>query len=307
MAQWVLNNKAGMATQQVASILSACEVGDKIPTVATLTQHCETARGNIQQALAALKESGAVSLEAHGQNGTIITAIDYLHLARICGVKNLVGSMPLPYTKRYEGIATGLYMLLNQDGMRNLISFMRGSEARLQQLLEGSTSYCVMSRLAYQEYRKRNMAIKEVLALGNETYVNRHVLLTHPDFNGDWQNCRVGIDGSSVDQCSLTQRFFANKPVQFVDVQYTQLLTLLMAGKLDAGIWNEDDINLHAGEIAKRALLLEDGADQNATCASIVVRQDDTLTPRILEHYLNKDQLLEIQKQVMTGELIARY
>ena len=140
MLQLVMNNKAGQATQKVARILSRVTVGERIPTIAALTDECQTARGNIQLAISNLRQAGAVQLETHGQNGTVLTEINYRVLAQICGVQNLVGSMPLPYTRRYKGMATALYTLLNNDEITNLIAFMRGSEARISGLQAGRSN-----------------------------------------------------------------------------------------------------------------------------------------------------------------------
>ena len=307
MLQVVLGNKAGVATQNVARILCGFEAGDKIPTVAVLTEQCDTARGNIQQALTTLKETGAIALEPHGQNGTILTAIDYLQLANICGAQNLVGAMPLPYTKRYEGLATGLFSLLNRDGLSNLIAFMRGSEGRVQTLLDGRANYCVMSHMAYLDYRRRGMPLREVMELGPESYVGRHLLWLRPGFDGNWKGCRVGLDNSSADQSLLTQRYFAGKPVVFEAIQYTQILPMLEEGKLDAGIWNEDDFSMHINQVHCQPLVLPEEMDRSNTSAAIVVQEKDTLVPRLLKKYLTKERLLDIQQLVMQDKLAARY
>ena len=304
--QLVMTNKAGLATQGVARILAGCEIGEKIPTVAQLTEACDTARGNIQLALAALKESGAVEVEAHGQSGTLLKRIDYIRLAKLCGVQNIIGAMPLPYTKRYEGLATGLFTLLNDGDMRTLIAFMRGSEARVQTLLEGNSSYCVMSRLAYEDYRRRGNALQAVLDCGPQSYVGRHMLLLRPGFSGELSGCRVGIDDSSVDQSLLTKSYFAGKPVTFVSVQYTEILPMLLEGRLDAGIWNEDDLSVQNDVVQRQELELSE-VEHGGTNAVVVVRKDDSLMLHLLQQYLHVGELLEIQRQVMQGTLTARY
>lgn len=307
MLQLVLSNKAGQTTQKVARILSRIAVGDRIPTVTALTEECQTARGNIQLAINNLRRAGAVGLEAHGQNGTILTDINYHVLANICGVKNLVGSMPLPYTRRYEGLATALFTLLNNEEITNLIAFMRGSEARVHGLLEGRANYCVMSRMAYQEYCRRGTPIREVLDCGAQTYVGRHVLLTRPGFSGKWQGCRVGIDESSVDQSYLTRTFFKDKNVEFVPAQYTQFMTMLQKGKMDVGIWNEDDLDGQGTSIECRPLSLTEETRNDDDRAVIVVQKDDMLVNHLLREYLTVEKLTDVQRQVMSGERVACY
>lgn len=299
-------NKLGMTIEPVARTLCGVTRGTRIPTVSKLEEICGSSRGNIQKALASLKESGAIALEAHGQNGTLLTDIDYLAMARACGISHITGAMPLPYTKRYEGLATALFTLLNTGEIRSFITFQRGSEARIQTLLDGSTNYCVMSRLAYDEYAKHGLGISAVLDCGPLSYVGRHVLLTREGFGGDWHGARVGIDQTSIDQSLLTESYFAGKGVTFVPVQYTHIVDMLYDGQLDAGIWNEDDHHVRVSDIPETELEGE-AARQDNTHAVVVVRSSDALTYQLIATLAKADRVREIQQSVMNGEVPARY
>ena len=300
-------NKLGMTIESVARALCGVTRGTRIPTVSQLEEICSSSRGNIQKALASLKERGAISLEAHGQNGTLLTDIDYLAMARACGVSHITGAMPLPYTKRYEGLATALFTLLNTGEIRSFITFQRGSEARIQTLLDGSINYCVMSRLAYEEYAKRGLGISAVLDCGPLSYVGRHVLLTREGFAaGDWHRARVGIDQTSIDQSLLTECYFAGRGVTFVPVQYTHIVDMLYDGQLDAGIWNEDDHHVRVSDIPESELEGE-AARQDNTHAVVVVRSNDALTYQLIVTLAQVNRVREIQQSVMNGEVPARY
>ena len=76
--------------------------------------------------------------------------------------------------------------------------------------------------------------------LGPQSYVEQHRVFVRPDFKGDWQNCKVGVDASSVDQEMLTRFCFADKPVQYVPIIYSQLVPFLHSGVIDAGVWSAD-------------------------------------------------------------------
>lgn len=299
-------NKEGMVTRRVALELCSVAPGERIPTVTALEKSCEASRGNVQKALANLKEQGAVQLEAHGQNGTTLNSIDYLVLARLCGCDHLVGVMPLPYTSRYEGLATSLFTLLNVEGIRSFITFLRGSEARIQTLLDGFVNYAVMSRMAYDDYAGRGYPIKVALECSPLTYVGRHVLLARDSNRTNWAGARVGIDESSVDQSCLTRRYFADADVQYVPVQYTHIVDMLLTGELDTGIWNEDDVHVRASGLV-RIPLDEDAAQDTNTRAVVVTRSDDALTRRIVNALLDREKVEGIQRQVMGGDLVARY
>ena len=299
-------SKGGMVTQRVALELCGVAPGERIPTVSELEKRCEASRGNIQKALSYLKEQGVVSLESHGQNGTTLTSIDYLSLARSCGRDHLVGVMPLPYTARYEGLATSLFTLLNTRGLRAFITFLRGSEARVQALFDGFANYAVMSRMAFDDYAAHGYPIEVALECSPLTYVGRHVLLLRDGERTDWTGARVGIDESSVDQCGLTRRYFAKADVEYVPVQYTHIVDMLRAGVLDTGIWNEDDVHIRASGLSMRPL--DDGnvRDSN-TRAVVVIRTDDSLTRSLIADLLPRERVEEIQREVMDGKLMARY
>ena len=292
--------------QRVAIRLCSTPLDGKIPTVSELEQSCGASRGNVQKALAALKDAGAVTLEAHGQNGTLLTSVDYPALASACGRQHLVGTMPLPYTQRYEGLATSLYTLLNKDGIRTFITFLRGSEARVQMLLDGSADYAVMSQMAFEEYLGRGRALGVALSCASFSYVGRHVLLSTDGTRSDWTGARVGVDESSADQSSLTYRYFAGVDVEYVPVQYTQIVRMLLAGSLDVGIWNEDDMHMRASGLAMRPLG-DLGMQDSNTRAAVVVRVDDSFSRQLIRSLASADKIERIQKQVMEGRLAACY
>lgn len=299
-------NKEGLATRRVAFALCSVSPGERIPTVSELERTCGASRGYVQRALANLKESGAVRLEAHGQSGTVLVGIDYLALVRACGVTHIVGAMPLPYTTRYEGLATSLFTLLNEGGVHAYITFQRGSEGRLQTLLDEATDYCVMSRLAYREYVLRGFEVEAALDCGPSSYVGRHVLFSRDADRTDWTGARVGIDDSSVDQKILTERCFSGFDVEYVPVQYTHIVEMLRRGELDAGIWNEDDVHMRYPDLSTRELG-EKGADIDNTCAVIVVRSGDALTRQVIRTLVNAERVRSIQSQVMDGSIPVRY
>ena len=227
-----LLQKSGLATLQVAQILAGLEPGNRIPTVTELSEQCEMARGNIQIALNNLKQNHVIRLESHGQNGTIATEIDYVAMAQYCSNTGLTCVMPMPYGLRYEGLASGLYEELNQKGVTGAIAFMRGSGYRLNCVEEGRFHLCVMSQLAFEHYAQEGKDIQLIAAFGPQSYVEQHRVFVRPDFKGDWQNCKVGVDASSVDQEMLTRFCFADKPVQYVPIIYSQRCRFCTAASL---------------------------------------------------------------------------
>lgn len=299
-------NKLRAAVPQVVRALCGVDPGERIPTVSELVETCGASRGSVQNALAHLKEVGAVELEPHGKRGTFLESVDYLALAREAGIDHLVGVMPLPYTRRYEGIATGLFTLFySRSDLRTYITFLRGSEGRVRSLDEGFANYCVLSRLAFDTLSSAGEPLKSVLDLGEESYVGRHVIVRREGDRNGWDGARIGVDSTSVDQRLLTERYFSGDRVEFVPTQYSNIVEMVRTFQIDAAIWNVDDIRSDDGLIVEELGPAAVSGDDSR--AIVAVRSGDDLCARLLAQLVDVDELKRIQHAVMTGELLPRY
>lgn len=301
-----LMQKVGIMIQTLAGKFIPMQAGDRIPTIEDLTREYKLSRGTIQTALNLLQEDQAVQFQARGHMGTFITAIDRPKLLELSGIKTVVGVMPLPYSKKYEGLATGLYTTLQDKGLSVALAFMHGSNYRLDGLLQGRYDFAVMSQLTAQYYIERGENISVIENFGKFTYVGKHVLLTRDDYAGAFENCKVGIDHSSVDQKTLTQSFFAGKQVEYVPLIYSQIVPFLSMGRIDAAVWNLDDIDL-AGNHLRFELLDKKKINLVDTEAVIVCKKDDPRIDQIIRQLLEKDKVLEIQKSVIEGKILPKY
>lgn len=298
-----LLQKSGLATLEVAQILAKLSPGDRIPTVTELSEQCSMARGNIQIALNNLKQNQVIQLESHGQHGTFATQIDYLALARYCSNTDLTCVMPLPYTLRYEGLASGLFSELNQNGVTGVIAFMRGSGYRLKCVEEKRFHLCVMSRFAYDHYAKEGKDIQLIAQFGPQSYVAQHRIFLNPHFDGNWTGCRVGIDEHSVDQELLTRACFAGKDIQYVPIIYSQLIPFLHSGEIDAGLWSAD--MLPEGLRSNPMPPIDD--QESDTVAVLACRKSDNITAQLVRRLLDPQQVLSTQRRVMEKQMIPRY
>ncbi len=301
-----LMQKVGIATQLLAGCIIKFENNDKLPTISELSDELELSRGTVQGAFAILKDVGAIELQPRGHLGSYIKKIDYGKLLEISGIRGLVGVMPLPYSKRYEGFASGVCSALEQSGLAVNFAFMRGSSNRLGGLLENRYDFAVMSKLSAEYYLEKGHNLRVVKKFGNLSYVNDHVVLTREDFSGDFHCAKVGIDNSSVDQMFLTQRYFKDTNVDMIPLLYNQIVGHLVSKRIDAAIWNLDDVDLKANKLS--AKVIDDIAIKySATEAVIVCISGNELVHGLLSKFLDVPHILNIQRKVISGELLPKY
>jgi len=299
--------KLGIAITSLAVEFLPLNKGDRIKTVAELAESYETARGTIQSAIKFLKEQEAVTLESRGHLGTFIKEIDYIKLLELTGIKSLVGVMPLPYSKRYEGLATGIYKCLNDSGVNTNLAFMRGSNHRLKALEDGRYDFAVTSRLTADFYLKNNKNIQIVKAFGNFSYVNEHIIVVSKEFDGEFtKGTRVGIDTSSIDQFMLTKTCFKNVDVQYVPLNYSQFITAINEKQIDVAIWNLDDIQDRQDDI-KFLPLDREKSNIKDTEAVIIANKENSIVPVLFSRVLDVEEVKEYQRLVIEKKIMPQY
>ncbi|MPN38329.1 hypothetical protein SDC9_185853 [bioreactor metagenome] len=87
---------------------------------------------------------------------------------------------------------------------------------------------------------------------------------------------------------------------------YSQIIPFLQQGKIDAAVWNLDDIDLERNHLCYREL---DNRRLNIidTEAAIVCMKDNEIAHNILQKMLSPEQVLQYQKEVLEGTLMPRY
>ncbi|MDU5106642.1 GntR family transcriptional regulator YhfZ [Clostridium sp.] len=302
-----LMQKLGIAITSLAVEFLPLNKGDRIKTVAELAENYKTARGTIQSAIKILKEENAVTLESRGHLGTFINEIDYIKLLELTGIKSLVGVMPLPYSKRYEGLATGICKCLNDSGVNTNLAFMRGSNHRLKALEDGRYDFAVTSRLTADFYLQNNKSIQIVKSFGNFSYVNEHIIVISKDFNGEFtKGTKVGIDTSSIDQSVLTKTYFEDLEVQYVTLNYSQFIPAIKEGKIDVAIWNLDDLQDRQDDI-KFIPLDRQKKNIKDTEAVIIANEKNSIVPALFSRILDVEDVKEYQRLVMEKKIMPQY
>lgn len=305
-----LFSKQGLAVIKLANLLLTYRQGDRIEPVQQYAEKFETGVGTVQSALSYLQEIGAVDLDSRGHLGTFIQAINYPLIWALTGQDYVVGGMPLPYSRRYEGLATGLYEAFTQAEVALNLVYTRGSLNRLRALAHNKLDFVVLSRFAFNNAVQHGLAIDEALGLGGESYVGEHVLLFRDETKSGIENgMRIGIDPSSLDQSLLAKEACRGREVEFVDFSYMNLVAALEKGQIDATVWNSDDFS-NLSQTFKATPLAETPALTAAkenTEAVIAVEHGNQLMLQILRSIIRKETICDIQAQVMQKKLLPYY
>lgn len=292
--------KEGIALVSLSRYLLTVREGERIRTIDDLSDEFSLSVGLVQNALKVLESTGAIRLERRGRNGTVLTHRNMPTLLQQADFGNLVCAMPLPYTRLYEGLASGLKKQFTQLPL--YFAHMRGADIRINCLIEGMYDMAVVSRLAADSYLLKG-DVMEGVNLGARSYVDRHQLICR---HGEFKNIqRVGVDANSPDQRLLNEIAFAGRRVEWIDTPYNDCLHDIEHGIIDAAIWNINDLTHTRGLEAHS--LQGDFRYQQATEAVILVRSDNVVLFRLLKMFVDVNTLLAHQKAVVQGEIDPRY
>lgn len=296
----------GLATRELAKMFLGIKEGDKIPTVTELNEHIDAARGTIQNSIKTLQSQGAIKLESRGHLGTYLKKRDMKELLNFAGISSLAGVMPLPYSKRYEGFATGIMVAMeNQFGIPLSMAYMRGAQNRISMLLSDRYDFAVVSKFAALEMQKKGIDISIVKSFGKYSYLSKHIIVFHDENKKEIENgMRVGIDRDSIDQTNLTMDMCDGKDVAFVPLEYNQILAKILNGEIDAAIWNEDEITDKLVKVNYCPFEMEDASDTEAV---IVVYSKRVELASLLDSMIDVKTVLENQELVLKGEIVPSY
>jgi hypothetical protein len=302
-----LMQKNGLAAVKLARELITMKEGDRINTIAEYSARYEIARGTVQSALKLIEEYRAVSIEARGHLGSFIKSINYELLWDFTDFGTIMGVMPLPYSKLYEGLATGLYKESENKKFPFSLAYMRGAENRIKALSQGRYDFAVVSKLAAQHSIRNGASIDIAIQFDKYSYVNEHAIVFSNPFQKTIVNgMRIGVDKSSIDHYLLTLSQCKDKMVEIVDLPYNQVVQKIISCEIDAAVWNVDEIierqiNIRYYPLDNNQFNGED------TEAVLVINRNNYGMKNLLEQFINCNKVREYQKKVVSGHLIPNY
>ncbi|WP_114765004.1 GntR family transcriptional regulator YhfZ [Vibrio rhodolitus] len=292
-------SKEGAAIMNVAQYLMTTNEGDRLRTIDSLSEEFSVSVGFIQKALTTIEQRGAVVLSKQGRNGTFISQLNYQELVSCAGISNVVCAMPLPYTRHYEGLASGLKAQLG--GLPLYFAHMRGASVRAECLKNGTYDVAIMSKLAAKQLAS---GLVTAIDLGAHSYSHEHRLIYR---QGEFEQIkRVGVDPDSPDQKILTSQAFEDKQIEIVEIHYGESLTHLTNGDIDAVVWLSEAIDMETYGLAEQSLS-HLPACREASEAVMLVNGNEQHITILLRKLLKLTPLLEHQQAVVKGELTPSY
>lgn len=306
--QEILQGKSSLR-QVLARYFLGASVGDHVLTVRDLARVHGSSIGAVSSALTALERDGVISLEKRGRRGTILERRSLGQLWAAAEREPIIIALPLPSTRRYEGLATAIKTLLTKVDIEAFFIFVRGSRQRLRALKKSRCHVAVMSGFAFENLR----TVEEMSALDLPvgSFVSEHRVLYASHIEGKDEVHRVAVDEDSVDQKLLSELEFEGSEVEFVPGTYIQLARLLEEGYADAAVWSADEVAEHRqipgfrdhplSESVLRRVAKED------TKASFLIRTADNSVQTVIEEGLDAASLMRIEEEVTNGRIVPEY
>lgn len=298
-------SKNGIATVKLAKNIIKISVGERIPTVTELAKNNDLAIGTTHNALKTLIKAKAIEVVPKGHLGSFLVYKDFKLLLDFIGVKYLMGAMPLPYTKRYEGLASGLISQMeNAYNIPVNLAYMRGAKTRIAMLVSGRYDFAIISMYAAKEYLKKNDDICIITSFGKNSYTSNHAIMFHDKNVKEVKDgMKVGIDRTSIDQVNLAKKICGNKKVKYVKIEYSHIIEHVIKGDIDMTVMNIDEAVDKNMKINYKII----DQDSDSTTAVLVARNNDDEVIGLLEKIVDPTAVLNIQKQVLEDKIQPSY
>lgn len=300
--------KNGLAAQKIAMTLLTVNEGERIPRIEDFVSALRLGRGTIQASLGLLEDVGAIRLESRGHLGTFLLEKNNAELWKITGNSSMIGVMPLPYSRKYEGFATGFTEVFKNHGIPFNLAFMRGAENRINSLLHQNVDFAIVSYWAAESACRSHADLQIAKTFGKKSFVGGHGIFFANQRKFEMvDGMRVGIDYTSIDQQRLTMFECEGLDVEFVTINYMQMFQYLKSGKIDAAVWNLDETHLYPelGVHELRSNSARQLADQFSEAAMVINKNRNDVSS-IMEGF-SEDVITQIQQLVEKGEKIPYY
>lgn len=233
--------KDWQASTGIARGMLGTELGARLPTINEYAELFGCSRGVVQNALAALEESGAVRLDKRRKQGTFLADKDEGRLFASAGLTFFTGSMPAPLNMHLAGLATGICQAMGLCPVPFTFAFVQGAQNRVNALCRQIYDFVVVTRAAADEHMARHDELEIAFPLTGCEYSSPYRLyISRPGLTEIQDGMTVAADPNSTDQWRLTQMLCEGKAVRVVELPYIASSRAFLAGEVDCVVQREE-------------------------------------------------------------------
>lgn len=303
-----LNSKISDLTKQIAKELLKCNVGQKIPTTSELAQKFSVGYGTIEKAMTALKEMGAIKVQPKGQMGTYLLEKNSAALWSIMGSGPIRGSLPLPNTLEFQGLASGLTEALREKKIDCSFSVKNGAKLRINELLNNQCDFALLSHQAAVWGCEKYENLEILGTFDDKSYYGDMIVLCRKDASNKVEEWKIGVDETSLDHIEFTNNLFEKNAK--VKVMYMHSPYLIADGVIDAAVWHSSQLipTMLIDTLTFRPVSYEgNNSGINSMAGAIIVNKDYGEIASLLTELCDLNRVLEIQKEVIARKRIPNY
>ncbi len=310
MVQTKFLTKQGESAIAVANLLVEFEKGARLPNISDLCTKLGVGAGTVQMALKMLEDSGEITLQSHGHQGTIITDINRVGLWKLAGNDWISCTMPLPYTKRFEGLATALYKQFERAAVPFNISFVRGGAIRIKRLVDAKNNFVICSRMAAELAKKEFPKLEILFDFGENSYIGKSGLVFSDENETRIRDgMKIAVDKHSYDHPNIIHTVCKDNDVELVEIKYSEIFAKLESGEVNATIWNWDELiekyNRKVHTIEQTPQMRE--IIHESEKAVLVVMGKNAKYRMLLRDIIDCESVKRIQKEVIDGKTMPSY
>ncbi|MFI3283573.1 MAG: GntR family transcriptional regulator YhfZ [Erysipelotrichaceae bacterium] len=300
-----LFNKNASTIIYLSKLFMQMDIGSRVPTFEILSKKIGVARGTIQNSLKILQDDRVIEITPRGHMGTFLVNKDTKKLVQMADIRTLLGAMSLPYSKTYEGLATGIITSLhNKYDIPVNMAYMREALSRIDALLEGYYDFIIIGKSSALEAIERGQEIEIVIDFGEKTYLSGHLLIfSQPEYTKIEDGMRVGIAQDAIEQVRRAEEVCEGKNVEFVVMNYDEILPALKRKDVEVTIWNKDEIN----DALMQMYTVPTSSPKNVTSATLVVDKKRPELIQLFNEIIDIEVVKTIQEKVISGEIKPKY
>lgn len=300
-------NGHSKASRPLAEYLLTVNVGDKLISTREMAARFEVSSGLVSMMINQFEETGTVQISRRGRVGSFLAGKSIGRLWRIVDSSPLVIALTLPSFRKSEGLATAVFSLLDGAGFETYLTYVRGSLNRLRALRDGRCNGIVVSELAADEMCDEREEV--ILRLPAQSFVTDHRVFFRKDAPKTGPRT-VATDPDSFDVDYITRLEFEGSGAELRPASFMQSDLYLADSSVDAAVSNIDHLARQSGaDIDSRPLSarVQQMLGDRDTSAALVIRAESAALKHALTEVLDPDRLLDIQEQVVSGRMVARY